>query len=96
MEPRQSKPEHLWGRDLQNRPEQLETLARAAFDALVSIEDWLGSASTRQAATDTLRRLEVKLIAAGVRAASAKQSQIPGRHPGRSRMHGLALRLPRR
>lgn len=65
MEPRQSKPEHLRGCDMQNRLEQLETLARAAFDALVSIEDWQGSASTRQAATDALRRPEVKLIAAG-------------------------------
>ena len=65
MEPRQSKPEHLWGCDMQNRLEQLETLARAAFDALVSIEDWQGSASTRQAVTDALRRLDVKLIAAG-------------------------------
>ena len=65
MEPRQSKPEHLWSREMQNRLDQLENLARAAFDALVSVDDWLGSASTRQAATDALRRLEVKLIAAG-------------------------------
>jgi hypothetical protein len=50
---------------VQDRFEQLEELARAAFDAAISVEEWLGNAGTRQAATDALRRLEVKLMATG-------------------------------
>lgn len=78
MEPQQSKPEHLWGCDMQNRLEQVETLGRPAFDALVSIADWQGSASTRQAATDAIRRLEVKLIAAGFEPPTGRNLQFRG------------------
>lgn len=49
----------------QGRLAQLETIAQAAFDACVSVEDWLGSAGSRQAAEDALRRLGIKLMAAG-------------------------------
>jgi len=50
---------------VQDRLEQLEEIARAAFDAVISVEEWFGSAGTREAATDALRRLEIKLMAAG-------------------------------
>lgn len=33
---------------IQGRLARLETIARAAFDACVSVEDWLGSAGSRQ------------------------------------------------
>ena len=50
---------------MQTRLEELESVGRAAFDAVVGVQEWLGSAGTRQAATDAWRRLEIKLIAAG-------------------------------
>ena len=31
---------------MQDRLEQLEEIARAAFDAVISVEEWFGSAGT--------------------------------------------------
>lgn len=44
--------------------DELEGIARAAFDLMAGVGEWLGSAGTREAATDALRRLEINLTAA--------------------------------
>ena len=48
---------------MQTRLGELESVGRAAFDAVVALEEWLGGAGRRQAATDAWRRLEIKLMA---------------------------------
>lgn len=57
---------------MQTKRDELEGIAGAAFDLVVAVEEWLGSAGTREAATDALRRLEIKLIAAGFEAPIGK------------------------
>lgn len=63
---------------MQDRHEQLEEIARAAFDAVISVEEWLGSAGTREGATDALRRLEIKLMAAGFQPPIGKNLNFRG------------------
>jgi hypothetical protein len=63
---------------VQDRLEQLEAIARAAFDAVISVDEWLGSAGTRAAAADALRRLEIKLRAAGFEAPVGKNLDFRG------------------
>ena len=60
---------------MQTRLEELESIGRAAFDA---IEDWLGAAGTRQAATDAWRRLEIKLLAVGFQPPIGKNLDFRG------------------
>jgi hypothetical protein len=63
---------------MRTRIEELEGIARAAFDEVVSVEEWLGSAGTRQAAADALRRLETKLIATGFQVPIGKNLDFRG------------------
>ncbi len=63
---------------MQTRLEELESIGRAAFDAVVGIEDWLGGAGTRQAATDAWRRLEISLMAAGFQPPTGKNLDFRG------------------
>jgi len=60
------------------RLEELESIGRASFDAVVSVQEWLGSAGTRQAATDAWRRLEIKLLAAGFQPPVGKNLDFRG------------------
>jgi len=63
---------------MQTRLEELESVGRAAFDAVVALEEWLGGAGTRQAATDAWRRLEIKLMAAGFQPPIGKNLDFRG------------------
>ena len=63
---------------MQTRLEELESIARAAFDAIVGIEDWLGGAGTRQAATHAWRRPEIKLLAVGFQPPIGKNLDFRG------------------
>ena len=63
---------------MQTRLEELESIGRAAFDAVVALEEWQGGAGTRQAATDAWRRLEIKLTAAGFQTPIGKNLDIRG------------------
>lgn len=51
--------------DPETRLKKLETLAQVAAEALTAIDDWLGNASTREAAEDSIRRLWRALQAVG-------------------------------
>ncbi len=51
--------------DSETRRKNLETLAQVAAETLTAIDDWLGSASTREAAEDSIRRLWRALQAVG-------------------------------
>jgi hypothetical protein len=51
--------------DPETRLKNLETLAQVAAETLTAIGDWLGNASTREAAEDSIRRLWRVLQAVG-------------------------------
>jgi hypothetical protein len=51
--------------DPETRLKKLETLAQVAAETLTVIDDWLGHASTREAAEDSMRRLWRALQAVG-------------------------------
>jgi len=63
---------------MQTRLGELENVGRAAFDAVVALEELLGGAGTRQAATDAWRRLEIKLMAAGFQPPIGKNLDFRG------------------
>jgi hypothetical protein len=54
--------------DPEPRLKKLETLTQVAADTLMAIDDWLGNASTREAAEDSIRRLWRALQAVGFNA----------------------------
>lgn len=51
--------------ELESRLKNLEALAQVAAETLTAVDDWLGQASTREAAEDSMRRLWRALQAVG-------------------------------